>query len=113
MRGPGFYGQDFFSIKSDKNLLRENLIRVLLTSPGERPMSSFGCRLKDYLFEQANVLQQEVEDEIRKSINRWEPRLIVDSISLDIVDKNAARIMINCRIKETLENFDFDTVIRF
>lgn len=113
MKGPGFYGQEFYSIKSDKELIRENLIRVLLTSPGERPMSGFGCKLKDYLFEQANVLQQEVEDEIKKAVTRWEPRIKVNNVSATVNEKNTVRIHLECVIKETFEDFDFDTVIRF
>jgi len=95
MKGPGFYGQNFYIIKDEKELIRENLIRVLLTSPGERPMSDFGCRLKDYLLNQSNVLVQEVQDEIKKA------------------EEHAARINVVCKIKETFDDFNLDTVIRF
>lgn len=113
MKGPGFYGQDFFSIKTNENLIRENLIRVLLTSPGERPMSNFGCRLKDYLFDQANVLQQEVIDEVNRAVLKWEPRITINSVNVEIVEENAARITLSCQIKETLNDFNFDSIIRF
>lgn len=113
MKGPGFYGQDFFTIKTDEELIRENLIRVLLTSPGERPMSKFGCRLKDYLFDQSTVLKQDVETEIVKAINKWEPRVNVISATAEITADNKAKINISCQIKETLDNFDLNTVIRF
>lgn len=113
MKGPGFYGQDFFTIKTEEELIRENIIRVLLTSPGERPMSNFGCRLKDYLFDQSTVLKQDVETEITKAINKWEPRVNVISTSAEITADNTAKINISCQIKSSLNNFNLDTVIRF
>lgn len=112
MKGPGFYGQEFFSIRSDEELIRENIIRVLLTSPGERVMSNFGCNLKSYLFEQSNILLQEIEDEIKKSINRWEPRVLVNNILIEEVEENTVRLKIDCTIKENLNTFSLNTTIR-
>lgn len=112
MKGIGFYGEDFLVIKTNESLIRENVIRILLTSPGERPMSSFGCRMKDYIFEQANVLQQEIVDEIRKSINRWEPRVNVLDVQIFEVEKNAVRLKLDLQIKETLDSLNLDTIIR-
>jgi len=113
MKGLGFYGQDFLTIKTNQELIRENLIRVLLTSPGERPMSQFGCRLKDFLLEQSTVLRQDVESEIRKSITKWEPRVSVTGVTAEITEENTAKINITCQIKETFEDFNLNTVIRF
>lgn len=113
MKGPGFYGEDFFRIKQDKDLIRENIIRVLLTSPGERPMSSFGCRLKDFLMEQSNVFQDEVEDEVSKAISRWEPRVALNNLEIEVVEANRARVKIDCTIRENFEDFSIDTIIRF
>jgi phage baseplate assembly protein W len=113
MKGPGFYGQNFYIIKDEKELIRENLIRVLLTSPGERPMSDFGCRLKDYLLNQSNVLVQEVQDEIKKAITKWEKRIEVQNVFVELVEEHAARINVVCKIKETFDDFNLDTVIRF
>lgn len=112
MKGLGFYGEDFLVIKSNKDLIRENIIRILLTSPGERVMSNFGSRLKNFLFEPANVLAQEVEGEIVKSIRLWEPRVEVRGISINEVEKNAVRLTLECVIKETLEDLNLDTIIR-
>ena len=113
MKGPAFYGQDFLTIKTDEDLIKENIIRVLLTSPGERPMSAFGCRLREFLFEQSTVLKQDVEAEIKKSISRWEKRVNVLSVSAIVEADSSARINISCEIKETLESLDIDTIIRF
>ncbi len=114
MRGPGFYGQDFFIMKSEQDIVKENIIRILLTSPGERVMNnSFGCRLKNYLFDQPNVLSQEVEDEIKKSVGRWEPRVIVKRVEVVVEPGNVARVKVFCILKETLEDIKLDTAIRF
>lgn len=113
MKGLGFYNQEFISVKRDRDLIRENILRVLLTSPGERINSNFGCKLKDYLFEQSNVLIQEIEDEIRKSITQWEPRVVVRSIQVSEAEKNSVKLNIDFLIKETYEDFNLNTVIRF
>ena len=113
MKGLGFYSQDFFSIKTQRDLIRENILRVLLTSPGERLNSNFGCKLKDYLFEQSTILVQEIEDEIKKAITQWEPRVSVRSIQISEQEKNAARVNIDFVIKETFEDYNLNTIIRF
>lgn len=113
MKGPGLYGGSFYSIKEKEDLIRENIIRVLLTSPGERPMSSFGCKLKDFLLEQANVLREEAEEEVRKALQRWEPRISINNVFIDVVEERKARVKIDCIIKEDFRDFDFDTIIRF
>jgi phage baseplate assembly protein W len=112
MKGLGFYGENFLVFKSDKNLIRENIIRILLTSPGERVMSNFGSRLKDFLFEPENILAQEVEGEIRKAISLWEPRVEIINIFISEVEKNTVRLKLDCLIKETLEDLNLDTIIR-
>lgn len=113
MKGLAFYGQEFLVIKEGQDLIRENLIRILLTSPGERPMSDFGCRLKEYIMEPSNILKQDVDREVKRAISRWEPRIEVRSVSADIVDDHSASIKLECMIKETFQDFNFETTIRF
>lgn len=112
MKGIGFYGQDFFYINNDSTLIKENLLRVLLTSPGERPMSSFGCKLKDYLLEQSTIFIQDAETEIKKAINKWEPRVTVNSISIEILEETTAKIELSCTIKETYEELNLNAILR-
>ena len=114
MQGPAFFGEDFFVIKEDNDLIRENITRILLTSPGERVMNvDFGSRLKQFIFENANVLQSEVEEEIRNSITRWEPRAEVKQVSASVISDNQVKVELYLINRGTLENFDYDALIRY
>jgi hypothetical protein len=65
--------------------IRESLTVILLTQRGERLMlPSFGGRLRSYLFEPNTVTtQQEIQQEIKRAISLWEPRITVVSVSVD------------------------------
>ena len=113
MRGPAFYTTDFFEIQSDKTLLLERLKRILLTIPGERVNNTeFGSHLKMYLFEtDANVLAN-LPTILRDDLNKWEPTVNVQDISVDIED-HIAYVKISLSMKDTGEAFDYDLSLEF
>jgi len=113
MKGIALYNSDFLSVKSNKNLIYESITRILLTEPGERVMSQFGCNLKRYLFEQANVFQSDVEDEVKRAIERWEPRVSVVGVLINTSIDNTAYIFIQLIIRETLEELNYETTLRY
>jgi len=113
MKGIGFYGEDFFTIKTDNDLIRENITRILLTSFGERVMSNFGSRLKEFIFDPDTVLQGDVNSEIRRAITRWEPRVDIQSIDAQMTENNKVEIVLSLINKETLEPFSYETIIRY
>lgn len=114
MKGVAIFGHDFFVIKSDLNLIKENISRILLTLPGERVLNNaFGCKLQSYLFEPDLVLQEDVESEIRQSITRWEPRVEIKNISVSMIENRKVFIKVNLINKESLQVFDYETVIRY
>jgi len=113
MKGIAFYGQDFFIIKTDNELIKENISRILLTLPSERVMSSFGSLFKSFLFDQSNVLQEDVDNELKKSISRWEPRVVVNSASASIIDVNRASITLSLTNKTTLEPFTYNAILNY
>lgn len=113
MQGVAFYGEEFFIIKSDNDLIKENITRILLTLPSERPMSGFGSLLKTYIFEPDNVLQEDVDNELRKAITRWEPRVTIKSSSATMLDTNRVNVKMSLVNKQTLEPFDYNTIIKY
>lgn len=114
MKGISFYGQDFFVIKYETDLIKENISRILLTLPGERVLNyNFGCKLKSFLFAPDLVLQEDVENEIKQSITRWEPRVDIISVSAEMVESNQVYIKIDLINRTTLQEFDYETVIRY
>jgi uncharacterized protein len=70
---------------------------VLLTAPGERVMRPFfGCRVWDLLFEpiNANTLGL-MADAVREAIGRWEPRVDLEDVDLDVDPAQPGRVLIN------------------
>jgi uncharacterized protein len=79
----GADGRLAWSIGEDN--VRESIRIILLTELGERLMrEEFGCGLRNYLFEPNTVAtHQHIRDSIVHSISRWEPRVVVDDVSLE------------------------------
>lgn len=87
-KGLGFYGQEFFIIKTDADLIAESIKRILMTSKGERVgLPFFGVGLKRRLFEPGDILESEgIEKEIRDQIEEYEPRVTLDSSTVNFED---------------------------
>lgn len=68
--------------KDFRDSVRQNIIMLLLTIPGERMMiPDFGVGLKTYLFEQDNEpLRQEISAKFREQLDRYLP--FVDLINI-------------------------------
>lgn len=109
LKGIGFYNEEFLLIKQNIELLKEDITRLLLTVPGEAVgNSNWGCYLKSYIFEFDFVLLEEVEQEITRAINTWEPR--VNILNVDIYkDESVPHIIhVNLLLQsvESLEEFN-------
>jgi phage baseplate assembly protein W len=78
---------------------------ILGTSPGERPMRpEFGCRISDYIFAAADVgTAGMLAYEVRRALDRWEPRIdVVDvSVTFDQVDLGRLYIHVQYVIRAT------------
>ena len=68
--------EKILSRQEDERLIRNDLLQLLLTSPGERVMRpDFGGGVRDFLFEQIDdvgieLLQNDIEEAIRKHETR-------------------------------------------
>lgn len=62
----------------------ESIRLILGTAPGERPMRpAFGCAIHDYVFAPAGpTTQARIASEVRAAIERWEPRIELDSVTV-------------------------------
>ena len=113
MRGPAFYTTSFFEMQSDKTLLLERLKRILLTIPGERVNNTeFGSHLKMYLFETDVNILDNLPSILRDDINKWEPTVDVQDITVEIED-HIAYVRVLLSMKETGETFDYDLSLEF
>ncbi len=70
---------------SDLDRIRESILQILETRPGERLMRpEFGSRVKDLVFEQNDaVLKGLLRFHITDAIKRWEKRVTVTNVSFD------------------------------
>ncbi|MCO6434761.1 GPW/gp25 family protein [Nitrosomonas nitrosa] len=73
--------------------VRESIRIILMTEQGERIMrETFGCSLRQYLFEPNNAAtHQRIRETIIHNINRWEPRVIVDDVTVEPEGDEAKR----------------------
>jgi hypothetical protein len=78
---------------------------ILRTYPGERPMRpQFGCKLRDFVFRPCNELVAgELAEEVKSSLTRWEPRVIVHAVNVtpDNYDRTMLYIDIQYSVKLT------------
>lgn len=74
----------FFKIQKDLAQIKADLLILLLTNPGERVfLPEFGTPLKGLIFEQNDgTLENQARNIIIDSINRWEPRVTIESIDI-------------------------------
>lgn len=63
---------------------------ILLTESGERILlPEFGGRLRTYLFEPNTVATRRlIQEDIQNALQRWEPRIAVDSVSVEADDSD-------------------------
>jgi len=78
---------------------------ILATEPGERVMlPGFGAGLRRFLFEpNIPATHRLIEDAVRRSVGRWEPRVTLDAISVTAAheDPGAARVDLHYRLVAT------------
>lgn len=84
----------------------EEAVRVVLgTAKGERVMRpTFGCGVHDLAFETMNATTlAEAERAVREALDRWEPRIDVESVtaSADEVDRGRLLVRIDYRVRST------------
>lgn len=76
----------YFWAKDDLEVIKSSILIILLTNPGERVyLPEFGTPLRDLLFENGSpALIDRARQMILTSIERWEPRVQVDDIQVNL-----------------------------
>jgi len=85
-------GIESYEVSEVEDLAKQNLVMILLTSPGERIMdAAFGVGLRDYLFELPTpTLAQKLKAESRRQIKLYGPPITINSIDIAFDTVNAA-----------------------
>ena len=116
MIGVGLYNTDFISLKQDEELIKENIIRILMTLPGEVAGNpTFGSRVREYLFNFESVLMEDMEQVIISSILKWEKRVNILGVTITKDDTQQEKILItlDLQLKENLDEFNLELPIVF
>lgn len=98
--------QGLMSLQSDERLIKNDILQLLLTSPGERVMMpEFGTPLRTAPFEQLdNVTMDELSEAIKRSLDMYEKRVIVEDVFLSKSDdENMLNIKVFIKLRTDIE----------
>jgi len=93
--------------------IRESILQILGTCPGERFMNpEFGSRLNDLVFEQDDeVIKGLIRYYVIDAVKRWEKRIVLSSISFNqsqqdsnsnVIQLNISYRVINSQVEDNL-----------
>jgi len=87
--------------KTDVESIKQSVLNILLTNPGERPFDpNFGCDIRSLLFENFDSLVASVlEDKILLALSNYEPRVrVLDLVVDETPDRNAITFTLEVEI---------------
>ena len=92
------------AVKKDINAIRQSLVNLILTRPGEKGFSpEFGSNIVDLIFENFDPVQMiRIQEDIRESIGAFDPR--VNFVGLDFDTNNIDSNMISINLQFRLVN---------
>jgi phage baseplate assembly protein W len=89
----------------DEDDIHQAIAIILSTAPGERPMRpEFGCGVHDYVFDVVDAVTiGRMREEIRRALDRWEPRIDVVAVDFDLDSRadGSLAITIEYRVRST------------
>lgn len=88
-----------FTLVSGEREIEEAMRLVLATAPGERPMRpEFGCAIHDLVFAPVNDRTVgRIRYEVSTCLDRWEPRIEVESVEVSVDAADTAILYIDVR----------------
>lgn len=89
-------------VKKDVESIKQSVLNILLTVPGERPFEPFfGCDIRSQLFENFDpIVEAILTEQIRSAISNYEPRVEVTNVLVSgRPDNNKVDISVEIRIR--------------
>jgi phage baseplate assembly protein W len=85
------------ALARDETDIEQAIELILATAPGERPMRpEFGCGVHDFVFDSIDAATVgRMELAIRDALDRWEPRVVVDSVEFNLDEVGDGRLIID------------------
>lgn len=117
---PPFFGgpQNIMSRQEDEKILKNDLLQLLLTAPGERVYDpNFGVNLKNRVFDPLEeTTVDSLKQEIYNKINLYEPRIELQAIDVKTDDQGnllTIRVVGSMRSDPaTLITLEYNTEVR-
>ena len=88
--------RDLIVLKNE-NAIARSVKNIVFTIPGEKPFNpDFGSRITDSLFENIDdITASQIENELRDSIGRFEPRVSITSLNVTAnIDNNGFDVVL-------------------
>ena len=98
------------ALARDETDIEQAIELILATAPGERPMRpEFGCGVHDFVFDSIDATTVgKMELAIRDALDRWEPRIVVESVEFNLDEVADGRLIIDIgyrvRVTSTMRN---------
>jgi len=98
------------ALARDETDIEQAIELILGTAPGERPMRpEFGCGVHDFVFDSIDATTiGKMELAIRAALDRWEPRVFVETVEFNLDEVADGRLIIDIgyrvRVTNTMRN---------
>jgi uncharacterized protein len=98
------------ALARDETDVEQAIELILATAPGERPMRpEFGCGVHDFVFDSIDATTAgKMELAIRDALDRWEPRVVVETVEFNLDEVADGRLIIDIgyrvRVTNTMRN---------
>ena len=98
------------ALARDETDVEQAIELILATAPGERPMRpEFGCGVHDFVFDSIDAKTVgRMELAIRDALDRWEPRVVVETVEFNLDEVADGRLIIDIgyrvRVTNTMRN---------
>ena len=98
------------ALARDETDIEQAIELILGTAPGERPMRpEFGCGVHDFVFDTIDATTVgRMELAIRDALDRWEPRVFVETVEFNLDEVADGRLIIDIgyrvRVTNTMRN---------
>ena len=85
------------ALARDEQDIDQAIQLILGTAPGERPMRpEFGCGVHDFVFDSVDATTVgKMELAIRDALDRWEPRVFVETVEFNLDEVADGRLIID------------------
>lgn len=95
-----------FSFHVDDRSIRDVIVNILLTRPGERiQRPDFGAGLLDFVHQPNNETTRSlIASVVAKAIERWEPRVILDGVDVTSDEVRVAEAQVHIRYRMRFSN---------